>query len=372
MPSRDQLRPADRELHRSRPAGRFAWRAGGALRVAGRCCLPNVPHDPAMPVACSGMPEAPASSHASLDSMAPLVDVDRVDTGPAGRLRVLAVHAHPDDESSKGAGTIAKLTDRGAYAVLVTCTGGEEGEVLNPAMDRAEIRNNLAELRRVELGAAAGVIGYAQVVLLGYRDSGMPGTEANSDPRAFVNVPLDEPVRRLATVLRAVRPHIVLTYGDDQQGYPHPDHLRVHAITAPALSAAAGGDGGQLGGESWRVPKIYYSSWSRTRVLAFHEKFIELGLESPYDDRWFERPSQDHRITTKVDVSGYYARRKAALMAHATQIDPDSRFWFGLPDDVAETVYPWEDWILAESHVETALPESDIAAGLAAVVAAER
>ena len=109
---------------------------------------------------------------------------------------------------------------------------------------------------------------------------------------------------------------------------------------------------------------MYYSSWSRSRIEAFHEKFLELGLESPYDDRWFERPSQDQRITTRLDVAGYYARRKAALVAHATQIDPTSKFWFGLPDDVASEIFPFEQYILAESRVPTEVPEHDLFAGI--------
>lgn len=301
---------------------------------------------------------------------APLVGVDETAPGPSGRLRIVSVHAHPDDEASKGPATIAKLTDGGAFAVLVTCTGGEEGDILNPAMDRPEVREHLPEVRRDELAAAAGLIGYAQVVLLGYRDSGMPDSEANADPRAFANAPFDEPVARLARVLRTVRPHVVLTYGDDQQGYPHPDHLRVHDITGPAIDLAAD-PGADLGGEPWMVSKVYWSSWSRTRILAFHEKFGELGLESPYNDRWFKRPSQDDRITTRVDVTGYYQRRKGALVAHATQIDPTSKFWFGLPDDVAEATYPWEDWILASTTVDTELPEADLAAGLGPTIAGE-
>ncbi|HVX17700.1 MAG TPA: mycothiol conjugate amidase Mca [Acidimicrobiales bacterium] len=301
---------------------------------------------------------------------APLIAVDEVDPGPSGRLRIVSVHAHPDDEASKGAGTIAKLTDGGARAVLVTCTGGEAGDVLNPAMDRPEVKADLANVRRDELARAAGVIGYHQVVMLGYRDSGMPDSEHNAHPRAFANAPFDEAVDRLASVLRVVRPHIVLTYADDQKWYPHPDHLRVHDISAPAIEVAAG-PATHLPGDPWQVSKVYYSSWSRSRIEAFHEKFLELGLESPYDDRWFERPSQDQRITTRLDVAGYYARRKAALVAHATQIDPTSKFWFGLPDDVAEAAYPWEDWILASSEVPTETPEHDLAAGLHDLVGGE-
>ena len=95
-----------------------------------------------------------------------------------------------------------------------------------------------------------------------------------------------------------------------------------------------------------------------------HEAFLEQGLESPFDQKWFDRPSHDHLITTQVDITGFYANRRAALVAHATQIDPDSPFWFGLPDDVLVGLYPWEDYQLAESTVPVELPETDLFAGL--------
>ena len=115
----------------------------------------------------------------------------------------------------------------------------------------------------------------------------------------------------------------MLTYGDDQEGYPHPDHLRVHEISMLAVDAAADADRYPDAGEPWQIQKIYYSAWSRARVQAMHEAFLEHGLESPFDKRWFDRPSQDHRLTTHIDVTGLYDVRAGALKAHATQIDPD-------------------------------------------------
>jgi mycothiol S-conjugate amidase len=112
------------------------------------------------------------------------------------------------------------------------------------------------------------------------------------------------------------------------------------------------------------VKKVYYATWSKARITSMHEKFLELGLESPYDEKWLNRPSQDDKITTKVDVSEYGSVRRDALRAHATQVDPTSRFWFGLPDDVLDTIYPLEDWVLASSEVETSIPEEDLFAGL--------
>src|SRR3954454_10917753 len=280
------------------------------------------------------------------------------------RLCLLTVHAHPDDEASKGAGTVHKYHEEGVHTVLVCCTGGEAGDILNPAMDRPEVRERLHDVRMEELAHATELIGYDEVVMLGYRDSGMPDTPENEDPRAFANADLDEPVGRLVEVIRRERPQVIVTYGDDQQGYPHPDHLRVHDITLPAFDAAGDPDAYPDAGPPWQPLKLYYSAWSRGRVQAMHEKMLELGLESPFDEKWFERPSQDHRITTKVEVGEHYDARRLGLLAHATQIDPESPFWFGLPPEVARTVYPYDDYILARSLVPTETPEDDLFAGV--------
>ncbi|CAB4608776.1 unannotated protein [freshwater metagenome] len=280
------------------------------------------------------------------------------------QLCLLSVHAHPDDEASKGAPTVARYKTEGVRSVLVTCTGGEEGDILNPAMDRPEIRGNLAEVRLAELAAAAALIGYDVVELLGYRDSGMPDSEANARPDAFANAELDEAVGRLVAIIRRERPQVILTYGDDQQGYPHPDHLRVHDISLPAFDLAGDPSYRPELGEPFEPSKLYYSVWARARVQATHEKFLELGLESPFTEEWFQRPSDDHRITTSIDIGDHFDVRLEALLAHATQVDPESTFWFGLPRDVARTVHPFEDFILARSRVESDLPEIDLFAGL--------
>jgi mycothiol S-conjugate amidase len=279
-------------------------------------------------------------------------------------LRLLTIHAHPDDESSKGAGTVARYSDEGVRCVLVCCTGGEAGDILNPAMNRPEVQADLAAVRHQELTDAAAVLGYAHVEWLGYRDSGMPDSEANQHPDSFARADLDEAVGRVVAILRRERPQVIITYPDEQSGYPHPDHLRVHEVTGPAVEAAA--DPGRYpgSGEPWQVSKIYYSMWSRGRILAMHEKMVEMGIPSPYEDRWFDRPSQDDRITTRLDVEKWYDRKKAALLAHATQIDPTSPFWFGLPDEVMAALWPWEEYHLVVSTVPVALPEDDLFAGV--------
>ena len=282
------------------------------------------------------------------------------------RLCLLTVHAHPDDESSKGAGTVARYHAEGVHTVLVCCTGGEAGDVLNPAMDRPEVRDHLPEVRLQELEAAAAIIGYDELVMLGYRDSGMPDTPANADPRSFAQAPLDEAVGRLVAVIRRTRPQVIVTYPDEQNQYPHPDHLRVHEISIPAFDAAGDPDAFPEAGPPWEPLKLYYTTWSRQRIVAMHEKFLELGMESPYDERWFEeRPVEDKdQTTTRIDVSGFTAARDQALMAHATQVDPTSKFWFGLPPEVSQTVWPFEEYVLARSRVDVTPPEDDVFGGI--------
>jgi len=280
------------------------------------------------------------------------------------RLSLLSIHAHPDDEASKGASTVAKYHDAGVHTVLVTCTGGEAGDILNPAMDRPEVRADLPAIRLRELARSAEIIGYDIVELLGYRDSGMPDMPENAHPEAFANADLDDAVGRLVAIIRRERPQVIITYGDDQSGYPHPDHLRVHDISIPAFERAGDPDAYPGLGDPWQPLKLYYSAWSRRRIEATHRRLLELGLESPFDEKWFERPSQDDRITTSVDVSGYADARIDALLAHETQIDPASPFWFALPREEQNTVHPYEDYVLARSLVESTVPEDDLFAGV--------
>ena len=264
-------------------------------------------------------------------------------------LCLLTVHAHPDDESSKGAGSVALYHAQGVHTVLVCCTGGEEGEVLNPALDTPEVHARLADLRREELAEAARVIGYDEVVMLGYRDSGMAGSESNANPASFAQAPLEEAVERLVAIVRRSRPQVMVVYGDEQSGYPHPDHLRVHEIGVLAFRAAGDPDRFPQSGPPWQPEKLYYTEFSVARFREVHQKFEELGLESPFDAEWRKRWEEvtPPVVTTSVDVSDFADIRSRALLAHATQVDPTSPFWFGLPPEVMRTIHPYDDYRLA-------------------------
>jgi mycothiol S-conjugate amidase len=275
---------------------------------------------------------------------------------------ILTVHAHPDDEASKGAPTMRMYHERGVRTVLVCCTGGEEGDLQNPSLrepggpfhDLApeQEKDLVRALRPAELEASARIIGFDRVVLLGYRDSGMLDTEPNHDPRSFHMAPLDEAVARLVEVIRAERPTVMLTYNDDHTGYPHPDHVKVHEISVLAFDRAADASWRPELGPAHQVAKLYYTIWSRARMLAVHEAMLRLRGSSPYDEEWFaRRPDQQERITTRLDVRDHLWARSAALRAHATQVDPTESHWFGLADDELAEVYPYEDWELARSVV---------------------
>jgi mycothiol S-conjugate amidase len=284
-------------------------------------------------------------------------------------LTLLSVHAHPDDEASKGAATVARYAAQGIRSVLVCCTGGEEGEILNPRVDTPEVREHLTEVRAAELQASVDAIGYSSLHLLGYRDSGMAGEETNHHPDAFAMAPLDEAVDRLVRIIRAERPHVIVTYPDEQQWYAHPDHLRVHEITLPAFDAAGDPTCFPDAGPVWQPLKLYYSGFSFRRILALHEAYLKLGEESPYAERVEKFPADAVHVvpSTLIDVGDFLHKRRAALLAHRTQIDPDSH-WMRVPDDLIRKAYPWDEYELARTLVDTGVPEgeceTDLFAGL--------
>jgi mycothiol S-conjugate amidase len=291
-------------------------------------------------------------------------------------LRLMAVHAHPDDESSKGAATMARYVDEGVDVLVVTCTGGERGSILNPALQgRPEIEANIAEIRRDEMDRARAALGVRQD-WLGFIDSGLP--EGDPPPPlpagCFALVPIEEAIERLVAEVRTFRPHVMTTY-DENGGYPHPDHVRCHQISVAAFDAAADPDAYPGTGEPWQVLKLYYDvGFSFERFHALHEAMLERGLESPFDadrrEAMEERAKKRRppKITTRVVVADWFPRRDAALLAHATQVDPNGWF-FGVPLDIQKQAWPTEDFELARSLVDTTLPEDDLFAGVREKVA---
>ncbi|MBO0850156.1 MAG: mycothiol conjugate amidase Mca [Pseudonocardia sp.] len=283
-------------------------------------------------------------------------------------LRLMTVHAHPDDESSKGAATCARYVAEGHQVMVVTCTGGERGSILNPAMDRPEVLANMPEVRRAEMARAAEILG-VEHHWLGYVDSGLP----QGDPKpplpegCFAVGDLDEQTSALVAVVREFRPHVITTY-DENGGYPHPDHIRCHQISVAAFDGAGDPDRYPGVGEPWQPLKLYFShGFSRSRIIAFHEAMLAAGLESPYTEwikNWSDdRPDPAARVTTRVECAEYFPVRDKALKAHATQIDPTSR-WFAIPLELQRRVWPTEDYELVRSLVGDTIPEDDLFAGV--------
>lgn len=286
----------------------------------------------------------------------------------AAPLRLMAVHAHPDDESSKGAATMARYAREGADVLVVTLTGGERGDILNKAMDRPEVRADLAGVRRAEMARAREILGVRQQ-FLGFTDSGLPeGDPLPALPDGcFALEPLETAARPLVRAVRAFRPQVILGY-DENGGYPHPDHVKCHQVTIEAFEAAADPDRYLDCGEPWQPAKLYYfATFHRARFMALHEEMLRRGLESPYAERleeWVENP--DHpglEITTKVPCADFFDVRDQALLAHATQIDPEGG-WFACPREVQVAAWPTEDFHLARSVVDTEKPEDDLFAGV--------
>jgi mycothiol S-conjugate amidase len=289
------------------------------------------------------------------------------------QLRLMAVHAHPDDESSKGAATMARYVDEGVDVLVATLTGGERGSVLNPAMDRPEVVANLAAIRREEMETARRILGVRQS-WLGFVDSGLPeGDPLPPLPEGCFGLqPLEVAARPLVELVRRERPHVMVTY-DENGGYPHPDHIMCHRVSVEAFEAAGDPDRYPGTGEPWQPLKLYYHmTFHKSRVQAMHDALVGMGQESPYVEwlaSWVDKPEDAERITTRVPCGDHFAQRNTALIAHATQVDPTGR-WFAVPLEVQRRAWPTEDYQLARSLVDVELPESDLFTGVPARVEA--
>lgn len=280
--------------------------------------------------------------------------------------RLLAIHAHPDDESSKGAAAMARYADEGAEVMVLTCTGGERGSILNPQMDIPGVVENMNDVRRKEMARAAEILGVSHR-WLGYVDSGLPeGDPLPALPEGcFALADTEDITLELTRVIRDFRPHVVITY-DENGGYPHPDHIKTHAVSMRAYDAAADPDYHPEVGVPWDVQKIYYThGFIRRRFELLAQATLNQGDDRATValDRWKDIPDIMPRVTTRVECAPWFERRDDALRAHATQIDPSGPF-FAVPRGVQQQVWPTEEFELARSRVESTLPEDDLFAGV--------
>ncbi|MEO6204447.1 MAG: mycothiol conjugate amidase Mca [Mycobacteriales bacterium] len=279
----------------------------------------------------------------------------------------MCVHAHPDDESSKGAATMARYVKEGVDVLVVTLTDGSRGSVLNPALDTPDVIARITEVRAAEMDRAREILGVRQV-FMGWIDSGLPeGDPLPPLPEdCFASGDLEEQTRDLVSLLRAERPHVVTTY-DEKGGYPHPDHIRCHEVSMAAFEAAGDPDRFPEAGEPWQPLKLYYNhTFHKDRLVALDTMMRDHGIESPYAEwleNWVDKPEDADRLTTQVECAEYFPIRDAALIAHATQVDPTGR-WFACPIELQQQAWPTEDFQLARTHVDSALPETDLFAGI--------
>lgn len=286
--------------------------------------------------------------------------------------RLLLVHAHPDDETLTTGGTIARYAAEGVEVTVVTCTLGEEGEVIGDTWaglvaDRAD---QLGGFRILELSAALSRLGVAAPRFLGgagrWRDSGMAGTPAAANPRALVNADRTEVVDVLAEVIRERRPQVVVCY-DPRGGYGHPDHIRAHEVTTAAVAVAAD-PGRDETGESWDVAKLYWTVTEETSLREGVESITEFppSWRLPAPD---ELPCvPDEQVTTVVDVRGHLGAKVAAFAAHATQVTvAPSGTEYALSNDIVQPILSDEHYVLVRGtrgEVGADGRERDLFAGL--------
>jgi N-acetyl-1-D-myo-inositol-2-amino-2-deoxy-alpha-D-glucopyranoside deacetylase len=272
--------------------------------------------------------------------------------------RILLVHAHPDDESINNGATMARYVAEGVEVTLLTCTLGEEGEVLVPELAQlaADQADQLGGYRIGELAGAMAALGVTDTRWLGeagrYRDSGMMGTPANQHPRAFWNADLEEAAAHAVAVVREVRPQVLVTY-DENGGYGHPDHIQAHRVAMRAVEAAADPGFHPELGEPWQVAKVYWCAMPRSVVAQGIEALAELGEASPFaglgdvEEVPFVVP--DEAIAAAVDGRAYADRKDAALRAYPTQITVDGPF-FALSNNLGQEVLGLEYYRLVRGE----------------------
>ena len=284
-------------------------------------------------------------------------------------LTLMAVHAHPDDEAISTGGVLARYADEGLRTVLVTCTGGEVGEISDSMLATPE---TLAEVRRKELERACEILRLGRLHLLGYRDSGMMGTPDNEHPASFHQASLEEATARLVTLVRRERPQVLVTY-DERGFYGHPDHIRAHQITMAAFYAAGDPARWPEMGAPWRPAKLYYTAVARSAIKNLGRLLSEAGIKTPFGDGEGREPEigvTDELITTQVDVSAQVERKRQALLAHATQMGPEV-FFAKMPPALFYQVFARESFHLARGRLRRSGHRGRSVCGVARVRSAQ-
>ena len=279
---------------------------------------------------------------------------------------LMCVHAHPDDEVILTGGVLARAAEEGHRTAVVTCTGGERGEIVGEGLDPDEVRPRLAEVRRAELTRALEILGAGQPRFLGYVDSGMMGTADNASAESFWQAPFDEAVGRLVAQIREFRPSVVVTY-DAFGVYGHPDHIQAHRVTLVAVEAAAMGPLYPDAGAPWRTPKVYLGVIPKSAIAQANRELTARGLPSPFgeedDPEAIPMGLPDDIVTTTVDVRAWLQRKQDALRAHYSQLGPES-FFLNVPEELVKSVFGTEWFHRHRSDVAASEAEDDLFAGL--------
>ncbi len=276
-------------------------------------------------------------------------------------VRLLAVFAHPDDESFACGGTLAYYAKKGFSVTLVCATRGEAGEISDAGLAS---RENLAEVREGELRNAADALGVTELVLLDYRDSGMAGTSENGHPRAFGRARPEEVVRELVGIVRRSRPHAVITF-DPNGGYGHPDHIAAHNHTRAAFHAAADSKMFPDMGTPWRPTRLFYSVFSRGMFEKMKRGIQSLGEDVSEFDEW-ESSSilwEDEDIHAVIDVSGVTDAKLKAWSCHQTQFGPDNPMR-RVPEDLLSQIIGTETFVLGSPDPVSGVRYGDLFEGL--------
>ena len=305
---------------------------------------------------------------------------------------IMAVHAHPDDEVVFTGGTLALYGKQGVQTVLVTATGGEEGEIHDPDLDPGEARLRLGEIRREELQKAVDILGIDHLEMLGYRDSGMVGTEPNNRVDNFHNADHEEATSKLVMLVRRYKPDVLITY-DEFGSYGHPDHIKCNVITHAAYEKAGDPAYHPEFGEPWEPKKLYYTHWAEENFEKARAMYKERGLKWPWDEE-AQKPDEDPQhqgveeglaeqeqevveakaegkepkyvpppVTSRIDVREFLDVKHDSMVVHRTQFAPDGLFET-MPEDIAAVAWGEEQYSLVESRVDAPDQETDLLAGL--------
>lgn len=279
-------------------------------------------------------------------------------------LRLLGVHAHPDDETITMGGTLACLSDRGVTTAILCCTDGALATIFAADMPEEEFRPKLPAVRQQELRAACSLLGVSEVDFLEYGDSGMWGEPTNHSETAFWRSDIDEVVGRMVAHIRRFRPHVVITY-DGFGGYGHPDHIQTHRACLLAVEASHTSLYPDAGAP-WRVEKLYYSTFPRAEARRIAEMARAAGRELPWGDLDIDSSpmlSDEDWVTTRVECAAGVLRKRAAMRAHRSQVGEEFPL-LAIPEDVAISLFNHEFFHLATSRVAVSLPELDVMAGI--------